>query len=209
MPKIATYSCFSLPMPHLPKATDPVWEKAPRGQLAEVESGREPFLATEFRILRDDAQQALFLRFQAQDDAVLSTYKMHQETLYTQDVFELFIADGNDLFHYKEIEVSPYDLHFTGKIAYEAEDKINLDMGWYIPGFETFTRFDPKALQTASVWRLPYAAFDRLPKGGDSWRFNVFRIDHSVRGEELQAWQPTGKRNFHVPEKFGALVLEK
>ena len=52
---------------------------------------------------------------------------------------------------------------------------------------------------------LPYAAFDRPPAPGTSWRFNVYRIDHSRRGIELMAWQATGEPNFHVPARFAFL----
>lgn len=199
------YPCINLPLPAFPGALDPAWEQAQDAQLLEVESGLQPFLSTSFRVLRDDAQQALFIRFEAQDDCIRSTYRLHDETLYTQDVFELFVSDGENLYAYKEIEVSPYDLHFTGTISYTKEGTRVLDMGWDIPGFQTHTTFDKQKNQTYSVWKLPYAAFVRPPAPGTSWRVNAFRVDHSPRGEELQAWQPTGQRNFHVPERFGWL----
>lgn len=201
----ARYACLNLPLPSFPRADDPAWDKAAPAELLEVESGRRPFLHTEFRLLRDDAAQAFFLRFLAEDDEINSTYRLHDETLYTQDVFELFLADRGGLDHYKEIEVSPYDLTFTGTIDYTEDGRRVLNMDWGIPGFETKTRFDRAVHQTASVWKLPYAAFAGAPQPRSAWRFNVFRVDHSVRGQELQAWQPTGARNFHVPDRFGWL----
>lgn len=81
--------------------------------------------------------------------------------------------------------------------------KINLD--WDIPGLQTFSRFHRAENRTASVWRVPYSAFDRPPQPGIPWRFNVYRIDHSRRGIELQAWQATGEPNFHVPARFAFL----
>ncbi len=201
----ARYACISLPLPSFLRADDPVWDKAPAAELLEVESGGRPFLHTEFRLLRDDDAGALFIRFLGEDDEIRSTYRLHDETLYTQDVFELFLADRGGLTHYKELEVSPYDLTFTGTIDYLKDGRRLLNMDWDIQGFETRTRFTRAAHQTVSVWKLPYAAFDSVPQPGTSWRFNVFRVDHSARGEELQAWRHTGARNFHVPERFGWL----
>ncbi len=199
------YLCVDVSAPHMPDAADPIWETAKKGELLEVVSGRQPFLATEFRLVRDDSQEAFFLRFLAEDDEVHSTYRMHEETLYRQDVFELFIAEGESLSRYREIEVSPCDLHFTGDVDYRGPGDLKLDMDWDIPGFLTRTRHHREEYRTSSVWRLPYAAFSAKPKSGKSWRMNAFRIDHSRRGTELQAWQATGEKNFHVPDRFGFL----
>lgn len=199
------YACHNLSLPSFPQPQDPCWETAPVAALQEVESGQRPFLYTELRLLRDDAQGALFVRFVGEDDGIRSTYRLHDETLYTQDVFELFLADSDGLDHYKEIQVSPWDLTFTGTIDYPGDGRRLLDMRWDIPGMRTRTRYNREAHQTVSIWKLPYAAFAKAPAPGGSWRFNAFRIDHSARGEELQAWQHTGARNFHVPERFGWL----
>ena len=207
MPVISRYDCQNLHVPSMPKAEDSLWDKAPKGELLEVVSGKTPFLATEFRFLRDDKQGALFLRFLAEDDEVRSTFRLNEECLYRQDVFELFIAEGETLREYREIEVSPYDLHFTGDVVYEGSGKLKLNMDWDIPGFLTRTCHQKEKNLTSSVWRLPYAAFRTAPRSGTEWRVNLFRIDHSRRGEELQAWQATGEANFHVPERFGQLFF--
>jgi hypothetical protein len=201
----ARYVCLNHLLPGLPEAGDPCWEKAAPAELLEVESGKHPFLHTEFRLLRDDSAQAFYLKITAEDDEVRSTYRMHDETLYRQDVFELFLADGGTLRQYREIEVSPFDVTFTGTINFKSEAQRVLNMDWDIPGFVTRTRFFRQDNLTVSVWKLPYAAFEQMPVPGSAWRFNVFRVDHSRRGEELQAWQTTGARNFHVPERFGWL----
>jgi len=204
MPEPGRYACHNASLPPFPLEADACWERAPGGELLETVSGKRPFLATEFRLLRDDAQQAFFLRFLAEDDEVHSIYRLDEECLYRQDVLEIFVAENDNLTHYKEIEVTPYDLRFTGAIENAGAGlKINLD--WDIPGFRTRTRFYREENRLASVWRIPYAAFDRPPAPGTSWRFNVYRIDHSRRGIELMAWQATGEPNFHVPARFAFL----
>ena len=207
MPEDHCYICINTLVPPMPDAGDPLWDKAPKAELHEVVSGRTPFLATEFRLLRDDSQGALFLRFLAEDDEVRSTFRLDDECLYRQDVFELFIADGENEREYWEIEVSPYDLHFTGTVLYEGPGQLKLDMDRDIPGFMTRTVFHRENYLTGSVWRIPYAAFHHPPRAGAEWRANLFRIDHSRRGEELQAWQATGEANFHVPERFGRICF--
>ena len=199
------YTCYPVTLKGMPAADDAVWDKAPAGELLEVESGRRPFLYTEFRILRDDSAGMLYVRFVAEDDCLHSTYRMDDEPLYTQDVFELFLSETGALSDYREIEVSPFDVIFTGNIHYIPQGERVLNMDWDIPGMKTLTRHDRAANRTEAVWQLPYAAFATAPRAGDAWRINVFRVDHSPRGIELQAWQATGARNFHVPERFGWL----
>lgn len=201
----ARYPCSNVSLAGLPGFGDACWESAPAASLVDVVGGKRPFLNTEFRILRDDAQGALFVYFSGEDDAVLSTYRLHNETLYTQDVFELFIADTRSLNTYREIEVSPFDIRFTGTITWQEDGRRVLDMDWAVPGFLTRTAYRAQEHTISAVWMLPYAAFQTPPTPGSSWRFNAFRVDHSARGEELQAWQATGARNFHVPSRFGYL----
>lgn len=200
----ARYACNNISLSGFPGAFDACWEQAEGAELSDVENGKRPFLGTEFRLLRDDAKGAFYLRFLAEDDEIRSTYRRNDETLYKQDVFELFLCDEDSLKAYKEIEISPYDVSFTGQVTWQ-EERFSINMDWELPGLKTLTRFNKASHQTASVWEVPYAAFASAPAPGKSWRFNVFRIDHSVRGEELQAWQHTGVRNFHVPARFGWL----
>ena len=47
----------------------------------------------------------------------------------------------------------------------------------------------------------------RWPAPGVEWRFNAYRVDRSPRGDELQALFPTGRLDFHVPDRFGRLVF--
>lgn len=103
MPEPGRYACHNLSLPPFPGEADACWEQAPAGELLETVSGKRPFLATEFRLLRDDAQQAFFLRFLAEDDEVHSIYRLDEECLYRQDVLELFVAENDTLTHYKEI----------------------------------------------------------------------------------------------------------
>lgn len=200
------YQCKHIKASHLPGWQDACWEEAPQRFLLDTETRGTPFLSTEVRIFRDDNQEALFIRFVGEDDEVISTFRLHDECLYKQDVFELFIAEDSPE-QYLELEVSPYDLHFIGDVIND-KDGIRLDMGREILGFETRTWLMRKELKTASVWRIPYAAFKRKPAPGNQYLFNAFRIDHSVRGRSLQALSATGEANFHVPDAYIPLVFD-
>lgn len=201
------YLCGQISAPEMPGWQDECWENAPQRFLADTVSGKTPFLSTEVRLFRDEGQEALFVRFLGEDDEVLSTFRMHNECLYRQDVFELFIAQGEDLTRYTELEVSPYDLRFTGEVT-NLGGRIQLDMDRDIPGFRTRTTLLREDFKTAAVWRIPYDAFEKRPKAGERYLFNAFRIDHhSTRGRSLQALNATGEANFHVTAAFIPLVF--
>lgn len=199
------YPCKNIKTSHMPSWQDACWQEAPQRFLADTVTGETPFLNTELRLFRDDGQEALFVRFVGEDDEVISTFRLHDECLYKQDVFELFIAEDS-LEKYLELEVSPYDLHFVGDICNDQEG-IRIDMGREMPGFQTKTWLLRKKLKTVSVWCIPYSAFAKKPGEGEQYRFNAFRIDHSVRGRSLQALNPTAEANFHVPSAFVPLVF--
>lgn len=198
------YPCPNAATNGVPKANDPIWDKAPAAPLVENQTGTTPFLATELRLIRDDQAKMLYVRFSGEDDEVHSTYRLHDAPVYRGDVMELFIADTNDLAHYKELEVTPYDVHFDGVIRFAPDGTRDLNMDYDIAGWKTHTALGGNRL--VSVWALPYGAFDVPPATGVSWRFNAFRIDHhSSRGMSLMAWQPTMQPTFHVPDVFGFL----
>ncbi len=197
------YPCTHTTLSGFLAAGDPAWDGAERAELADVVTGETPFLLTEFRALRDDAAGMLYVRFIAEDDAVLATFRLDDECLWKQDVFEMFIGSGKEQGTYLELEASPCDVRFVGGITGGGTAARVLDMDAEAPGFQTITRFHSEKSQTVSVWRIPYASLPQAPRPGESLRVNLFRIDHSGRGVSLQAWQATGLPNFHVPEKFG------
>jgi len=80
-------------------------------------------------------------------------------------------------------------------------------MGWN-SGFTVKARVD----EAKKIWygemRIPLASIAaREFKAGDKLRLGLFRITGRPEEKNLVAWQPSFRRNFHVPEAFGTLVL--
>jgi hypothetical protein len=44
------------------------------------------------------------------------------------------------------------------------------------------------------------------PQAGDRWRLNLYRVEQVPR-PVLLAWSPTLKDDFHLPGKFGEIVI--
>ena len=127
--------------------------------------------------------------------------------LWNWDVAEIFIgSDFQNIRRYKEFEMSP-----QGEWV---DLDINLDNphhedGWtWNSGFQVATRMDRQSKIWYGAMRIPFRAISpRVPHAGAIFRANLFRAQGPPDDRKLLAWQPTMSKTFHVPERFGHLVL--
>ena len=127
--------------------------------------------------------------------------------LWDWDVAEVFIgADPANIRRYKEFEVSPQGEWVDLDIDL---DKPPIQQGWkWNSGFESKARIDPERQIWYTEMRIPWAAIDsRRPTPASTYRINFYRIQGPPPNRKSIAWQPTGKRSYHVPESFGTLRL--
>lgn len=128
--------------------------------------------------------------------------------LWNWDVAEAFIGgDFQNIGQYREYQVSPQGEWVDLDIDV-LNPKPEGGMGWN-SGFEVKARVD----EAAKVWygemRIPLASINAASIGaGSRLRVGLFRITGPASERTLVAWQPTFRRNFHVPEAFGTVVLE-
>src|SRR5262249_35758380 len=58
--------------------------------------------------------------------------------------------------------------------------------------------------------RIPIDKIDRRkPQAGQELRINFYRFQGPPPDRKRIAWQPTGNDNYHTPEAFGLLRMEK
>jgi hypothetical protein len=129
--------------------------------------------------------------------------------LWNWDVAELFIGtDFEKIRRYKEFEVSPQGEWIDLDINLDLPDHT---VGWtWNSGFQKNARIDADAKIWYAAMRIPFAALDRRrPVAGTTFRVNLFRSQGPPERRHSIAWQPPMADSFHVPEKFGLLVLVK
>jgi hypothetical protein len=178
-------------------------DKGPMGQ-------EEPGHRTEIRSRwTDDNLYFLFIcpyeKLHLKPDPVT---KAETNRLWEWDVAEVFI--GSDFQHirrYKEFEVSPQgewvDLDIDRDFV-KPGNGIKWDSG-----FTSRTHIDEKKKIWYVEMKIPFAAIDkRKPAEGVEYRINLYRCQGSDPHRVYIAWQPTGEKSFHVPEKFGKMKLE-
>jgi hypothetical protein len=173
--------------------------------LRRAEDGDAPRLDTSVAAYYDD--EFLIIVFRADDDEeVVATYLGHDQPLWQEDVVEVFLAPSG-LTPYFEIEVNPLGTTFDARI--DSPDGIRAtmttDLAWTCAGL--FAALRREGREWRVVIRLPFASLGAVPRSGDQWRANLFRVDRSAaHGDEFSAWQPALKTpaDFHVASAFGA-----
>jgi hypothetical protein len=214
--------------PPKPPITLPLAEKAPKidGKFADEEAWKgalklDPFVntmngqkvpkATEVLAMWDEKH--LYLAMRAEDDNLKSEYKKHDDELWHQDAFEIFLDPAGDKLDYYEIQVSPkgvvFDSHlpkyrenqndWTSKVKLKVKtdgtvnDEADADKEW--------------SLELA----IPFASLEKgggvPPKAGDKWKMNFFRVDATKDKTAYSAWSAPMRGDFHTLDKFGQVVF--
>ena len=190
----------------IPRDSEPV-------RLRRSTDGTAPRLATTVAAYYDD--EYLNVVFSSADDHIVATLFDHDDPLYQEDVVELFIAPRDTRLYY-EIEVSPLATTLDARIDSPdgVRETMHADFGWECDGLIAGVRKQMEVgtlMQVDTLIRVPFASLGiGVPKNGDSWRANFFRIDrHPAEGDEYSAWRPTMKTppDFHVPGVFGRLLF--
>jgi hypothetical protein len=212
------------------QVTEPAWKEADTIWLVDNITGQKPRQATAVRLLWDDA--SLYLAYECEDTDAWSTYTQHDEPLYHEEVVEVFLDPSGLGRIYFELQVSPRNVSFDSLILNDGGRR-GQGRG---PNFQGVTMWTCRGLQHAVVvrgdptrrgtqdegWTVEMAIpFSQLlsaphipPVAGDTWRANIYRIDHarpSADGHphsEFTSWSPTGMHDFHITEAFGRLVFE-
>ncbi len=186
------------------------WKSAKEILLVDNSTGGKPQQATTAKLLWNDKN--LYVCFMCIDTYISATMTGYNDKLYQEEVVEVFIDDNSDLKTYIEIEVNPLNaiLHYS----------IHNDVRGNILAYG---RVDQKVKSAVfrddlnGIWsvelEIPFSEFITAenipPQKGDKWLINLFRIDRPKdKKEEYISWSPTGKDNFHMPEKFGELIFD-
>lgn len=193
---------------------DAAWKDAAPVVLRGSFDGRPASLRTEARLTYDD--QNLYVAFDVEDPDIWGTYRNRDESIYEQEVVEIFLDANADGRTYNELEVSPHDVIFD---AYFPARRQGMDLSWD-SGMKTAVKVRGTLDNPADRdegWRVEMKIpFNRLaevpsipPKKGERWRFNLYRLEHVGRQRvEGQAFSPLFIGDFHALPRFGWLVFE-
>ncbi len=174
--------------------------------LKDARTGAGPRLATAVRLgLRGGA---LCVRFDGRDSGEpVATLARHDDPLWTEDVFEVFLAAEDPPVRYFEFEINPLGAIFDARVESPERSRttMRVDSSWDCPGLVARVTLRPR--RWSALLAIPLAPlFGETPPA--RLRANFHRVD---RGEEdeFTSWSPTfaDPPDFHVPDRFGVLHL--
>ncbi|MGG1517012.1 carbohydrate-binding family 9-like protein [Paenibacillus oryzisoli] len=200
------YVCAHMEIDSFPSFDDELWERLSSINLRDTVSGGKPRLSTTVESFWNRERAAIYFRFSCEDDHLVSTMTNHDDSIYEEDVVEVFICETGDLAWYKEFEVSPTNVKFDAIIHNDPlHPPIQVGRDWHADGWKTATRYVHGRYM--SIWEIPFCNFTGgIPSAGDVWRMNCYRIDRgNGHPDEYTAWSPTEILQFHTPNKFGYL----
>ena len=183
--------------PHVTADRDPLGQITP-GHKTEIRLRWSP---TALYLFYTCPYEKLYLRPE------LNT-RMETNKLWEWDVAEVFIGgDFEKYWQYREYQVSPraewVDLDIDTH-----QPKPEGGWGWN-SGYKVAARIDESKKTWFGAMRIPFDSIDaRKPVAGLEYRINFYRLQGPPPDRAMISWNPTGKKNYHVPEKFGLLRLE-
>ncbi|MDR1599426.1 MAG: carbohydrate-binding family 9-like protein [Oscillospiraceae bacterium] len=199
---------------HGGQPTPEQWDALPAYPLRLTRTGAQPRYSTIVQTAYDPTARLWFIRFDGEDPSWVSDYTSHDETIWTQDVFEVFYddtgsitADLSSVLEYKELESSPRNVRFDANIVFTPPDRYRTDTSWDID-WNSLTAYDGASKRLSSVWMIPFASLSLTPAPNVRMPINFYRIDRGPEhesGAEFTAWSPTLNGSFHTPRRFGTI----
>ncbi len=183
---------------------EPAWRDAPEAPLLDAISGRDPRYPTTARLLWDAA--TLYVAVECRDDEPWSRPgRRPDDPIYEDEVVEVFLDPGGRGADYAEIEVSPANVRLDARFRSRRGDLAEA-LAWS-SGAESAVRIEPGRWTVEMA--VPLGSL-RLPRPGERWRLNVYRLESRNRrgAAEGSALSPPYRPDFHAPERFGWLVFD-
>jgi Carbohydrate family 9 binding domain-like len=187
-------------------ALNGVWATCARVSLRDNLSGRPPKWGTEVRLgWSGDVLHGLY---QCQDPNPWATKTTRDDSLWEEEVVEIFLDPFGDSLCYFEIEINPLNT-VTDLIIRRTWNGLRKEFSWKCEGL--VTACGTLAYGWVAAFQIPFASLgDCHPTRSSVWRVNFSRIDRPKdQPLELSAWSPTLGQSFHVPRRFGVLRFDQ
>lgn len=167
----------------------------------------------------------LYVAAYLEDEHVWGSLTERDDPLWTQEVFEFFIAPGGPNAPYVELQVSPQNTifdarfpHRPGSKAKSRDEDITAAKPFSMEGLETAVHLEGSLNDEESkdrFWsvemQIPLAQLpgvDGAPEPGSSWRANLYRFDRPTEGQTFAyGWSTRPRRDFHDINQFGTLTF--
>jgi hypothetical protein len=191
-----------------------------------------PRLKTACKMLWDD--NYLYVAAQLEEPDLWATLKNHDDIVFQDNDFEVFIDPNNDGSQYFEIEINALGTVMDLFMFKTYKKGGPMDMKWNATGMKsavylkgTLNKNDDKDQYWTLELAIPFECMKREnrishPQDGSTWRINFSRVQWQLEKnglgyekkkgpggkripEDNWVWSPQGVVDMHVPEKWGFL----
>lgn len=198
------------------RADEAAWQRAPEGPVFTTAEGSPEIEGdTRARLLWDD--EYLYVFVSAKDSDVYSQYTNHDDSLWKEDVIELFIDADRNRRGYVELQVNPnnaqLDSWFVATRAGVIDVAWKANMRSAVAVHGTAGNRDDKdtgwdveiAIPLAAVkGAAPSMPVNIPPAPGDTWRLNVVRVDkpEDAKNPSVSSWSQITYQDFHALDRM-------
>lgn len=215
------------------RMNEPTWADAPWTDLfvdIEGEAKPRPRFTTRAKMLWDDLY--FYIAASLEEPHVWGTIEQHDQIVFYDNDFEVFIDPDGDTREYYEIELNTLNTVFDLLLERTYLDGGPAHHEWNLEGLKTAVHVDGTlndssdidrgwSLELALPWRhlAEYAHKPTPPHDGDIWRVNFSRVEWRHRivdgsyervpdtPEDNWVWSPQGRINMHIPERWGYVTF--
>lgn len=235
---------YNINFSHLPikidgKMNDAAWKKASwTDWFVDIEGDLKPkpLLDTRVKLLWDS--QYLYIATVLKEPHLWATLLNHDDIIYRDHDFEVFIDPNNDENQYFEIEINTLGTVMDLLMHKSYKNGGPMDMSWNTEGLQSAIQYKGTLNDNRDIdkgWTLemaiPYACLKRpgrnyLPTLNQPWRINFSRVEWTLQNEGNSyvkklndngkpipefnwVWSPMGLINMHVPNRWGYLYFKQ
>ena len=202
-------------------ADDVAWHEAEETELFVDISGEghpAPLYDTRAKMLWDEDN--FYVLATIKEPYIRAQLENHDDIVWHENDFEVFIDPNGDGKEYFEIEVNARNTLFELFMTRPYRSGGQFVSTWDCPGLKSAVHCNGSLNDSTDIdegWTvemaIPHEAlkvgFDNGLKQGRIWRVNFSRVEWLKDGgpEENWVWSPTGAINMHMPERWGYVCL--
>jgi hypothetical protein len=221
------------------KIDDTAWQNAPwTDKFIDIEGAGKSAPTWDTRAKMLWTAEGLYIAAEILEPHVWAYLKNHDDIVFYDNDFEVFIDPDNDTHRYYEIEVNALNTIFDLFMSKPYRNSGSAMFAYNTPGMKTAIHVQGTVnnpSDTDKGWTvemfIPFMAVTmgnvaKVPVDGDFWRINFSRVEWDVEvkdgkyvklkgtnGRNLPehnwVWSPQGVINMHFPERWGYLFFSK
>lgn len=216
-----------------------VWQQAGWTELfTDIEGDKRPVPTYPTRVKMVWDNEYLYIAAELKETHVWANLTKHDEVVFHDNDFEVFIDPDNDTHQYFEIEVNARNTIFDLFLSKPYRNNNGALIAWDLHGLKSAVQVQGtlnNPSDTDESWTVEMAIpfrsvtvgnHTRVPDEGTLWRINFSRVQWEVdavngtyvkrKGEDGKplpeynwVWSPQGVINMHLPERWGYLYFTR